>query len=93
MIKRTVENSQVDDPLIPVPIPALVTLLIASEREKGAPLTEEEVLEIRDNCGCMMLPLSQKRKAEAERGYSDIDPDNVWTDWQVARELFFQDRS
>lgn len=72
-----------EDPLVPVPIPALVTILIALERDKGAPLTREEVIDTRDNCGCMMLPYSQKMVGEEARGYSDIDLENVWESWLV----------
>lgn len=74
------------DPLVPVPVPALVVLLLAREREKGTPLTETEVLEVRDNCVCMMLPLSMKIANETERGYRDIDPEDCWQAWRAFRE-------
>jgi len=74
-----------NDPLIPVFIPPLVQILAMKEREKGAPLTEAEVLEIRDKGVCMMLPLSHATKLAEGRGYDDLDPANVWAEWQVIR--------
>lgn len=84
-ILRILSMTENADPLVPVPIPALVTILIALERDKGAPLTKEEVINTRDNCGCMMLPYSQKVAGEEARGYSDIDLENVWESWLVFR--------
>ena len=37
-----------DDSLCLVFIPALITVLYAAEKRKGAPLTEKEVIDIRD---------------------------------------------
>ncbi|MFC7091610.1 hypothetical protein ACFQH5_18870 [Halomonas salifodinae] len=79
-----------DGPLIPTPIPALVAVLLSKEREKGSPLTESEVLEVRDNAACMMLPLSAREKMEEARGYPDIDPEFSWEHWQEARRQFDQ---
>ena len=70
-----------DDPLIPVPIPALGVLLLNLEKQEGAPLSESEVIEARDKAVCMMLPLSAKVQMEEKRGYRDIDPENVWVEW------------
>ena len=70
-----------DDPLIPVPIPALGVLLLNLENQKGAPLSESEVIEARDKAVCMMLPLSAKVQMDEQRGYRDIDPENVWVEW------------
>lgn len=75
-----------NDPLIPVFIPPLVQILAMKEREKGAPLTEAEVLEIRGKGVCMMLPLSQAAKLAEGRGYDDINPANVWAEWEVMRK-------
>jgi len=56
------------DPLVPVPIPALGVLLLNLEKQKGSPLSEQEVLQARDNAVCMMLPLSKKRLMDEKRG-------------------------
>jgi hypothetical protein len=74
-----------DDPLIPVPIPALVMLLLNLEKQKGAPLSESEVLAARDKAVCMMLPLSKKLQMDERRGYPDINPEEVWLEWRAAR--------
>lgn len=75
-----------DEPLIPVPVPPLVALLAHLEREKGAPLTEAEVTDIRDNCVCIMLPVSAVQKMAKSRGYDDINPEAAWEQWQVVRQ-------
>ena len=74
-----------DDNLLIVPVPALVAVLISKEREKGAPLTEEEVLAIRDGAACIVMTHEQYAAVAAERGYDDLDPENVWDEWQVTR--------
>jgi hypothetical protein len=74
-----------DDPLVPVPIPALAVLLLQLERSKGAALTEVEALQARDTAVCMTMPLSKKRMMDQRRGYPDIHPENVWAEWQALR--------
>jgi hypothetical protein len=58
-----------DEPLVPTFIPALVVLLLRAEKDKGSPLTREEVLSIRDKGTCVMLPQSQVPKLADSRGY------------------------
>lgn len=74
------------EPVIPVPIPALGMVLLKLEEKKGHPLTEVEVLKTRDDAVCMMMRLSHKRAIEEERGYRDVDPENVWEEWLAFRE-------
>lgn len=74
-----------NDPLVPVPIPALAVLFLELEKEKGSPLTEEEILHHRDTCTSMMLRLSEKRSLEQNRGFRDIDPENCWEEWLIVR--------
>lgn len=78
------------EPTIPVFLNPLVMLLAARERQKGSPLTEVEVLEVRDGAACTQMPLSQ-----AERFYAALDaqmpiprlnPERVWDQWQAARD-------
>lgn len=71
--------------LIPVFMPALVVLLNHAERQKGSPLTEAEVLAIRDNGVCMMMRVEHAIALDEKRGYNDIDPERVWEQWQEAR--------
>ena len=66
-------------------IPSLVSLLLRRETEKGAPLTEQEVLSIRDAAAAVALPADMAAKVERERGYRDIDLDNCWKEWQAYR--------
>lgn len=71
--------------LIPVFIPALVLVLHDSERKKGSPLTEQEVMDIRDKGVCMMMRVEHAIHLDEKRGYNDIDPERVWEQWQEAR--------
>jgi uncharacterized protein YegJ (DUF2314 family) len=70
---------------IPVLIPALGAVLLAAEDKKGEPLTNDEVLSIRDNGACIMMTHSDLAKLAKSRGYDDIDPENCWYDWQMLR--------
>jgi hypothetical protein len=74
-----------DQQLIPVFIPALVTLLVRAELLKGSPLTEQEVLAIRDEGACIMMRVEHVLAVDERRGYGDIDPEQAWEQWQEAR--------
>jgi len=74
-----------EDELFPIPVPALVAVLLNKEREKGDPLTKDEVLEIRDSAECIMGTMNQIRELEETRGYADIDPEHAWEQWQKVR--------
>ena len=78
-----------DEPLDIVPMPPLVDVLMIKEKEKmegvGVPLTEAEVLEIRDNAISIALPRSVHVELVNKRGYRDIDPNSVWSEWQLLR--------
>ena len=78
--------------LIPVFIPALVVLLHNLEREKGSPLTEQEVFDIRDKGVCMMMRVEDAIALDEKRGYNDIDPERVWEQWQEARTQLANDQ-
>ena len=79
--RRPPKAADADEPLVPVPIPPLVVLLDALERKKGAPLTEEEVLEARDTAPCITMKLSDARSMAESRGFYDINPENAWAEW------------
>ncbi|WP_257638183.1 hypothetical protein [Janthinobacterium sp. UMAB-56] len=66
-------------------IPALVTVLLHAEKTLGRPLTEPEVIAIRDKAVCMAMPASQAEMMEAKRGYADIVAETVWPEWQSVR--------
>ncbi len=74
-----------DADLKPVFMPALGAMLIAAEDKKGEPLTNEEVLSIRDNAACIMMTHADAAKLAESRGYNDLDPENCWYDWQMLR--------
>ena len=76
-----------NDPLVPVPVPALAVLFLELEKEKGAPLTEAEVLHHKDTCVCIMLRKSEKRSLQQSRGFRDIDPEHCWEEWLVVRAM------
>ncbi len=79
--------------LIIYPVPSLVATLLSRERAKGTPLTEQEVIEIRDACPSIALRPEDVRKVEERRGYKDIDPENCWEEWQEARKDLIHDES
>ena len=72
--------------LVIYPMPSLVATLLNRERAKGSPLTEAEVIEIRDTCPSVAVPIDVAQKIDAERGYKDIDPERCWEQWQEARK-------
>jgi hypothetical protein len=74
-----------DDDLFPVFTPALVALLIHAEELKGSPLTRNQMIAIRDDADCVMMPLAAKADLDEERGYADIDPEQCWEQWQIVR--------
>lgn len=86
---QTDKSNTDDDPMCLVFIPALVTLLYHAESTLGAPLTEDQVLAIRDNANCIALPFSMAAKAEQDRGYPDIAAEQCWPEWQAARTTLF----
>ncbi len=75
-----------DSQVIPVFIPALVVLLHDAERRKGTPLTESEVLAIRDRGVCIMMAVERAIALDEKRGYNDLDPERIWEQWQEARQ-------
>ena len=80
-----------NETLIIYPVPSLVAILVNRERAKGSPLTEEEVVRIRDDCEAIAIPPDVARKMDEERGCLDIDPENCWEEWQRARKELMDD--
>ncbi|MDF9716239.1 hypothetical protein INN71_11505 [Nocardioides sp. ChNu-153] len=66
-------------------VPALVAVLLATERAKGEPLAEAEVLAVRDGATCVRVPRSVAAALAEQRGYDDLDPERVWEEWQAVR--------
>ncbi len=74
-----------EDKLVLTFIPALVSVMLNQENAKGSPLTENEVLKIRDKAIVIALPEKEALAVAEQRGYQDIDPDHCWEQWQEAR--------
>lgn len=74
-----------DKQLIPVFMPTLANMLAHAEKLKGSPLTETEVIRIRDNAPCIMMKASDADKLIETRGFRDVNPENCWADWHRLR--------
>lgn len=66
-------------------IPSLISLLVSKAEQKGSPLTEDEVLDIRDNATAISLDGEAALGVTERRGYRDIDPENCWDEWLAFR--------
>ncbi len=80
-----------DDALVIVPIPPLVTLFMALEKQRGSPLTEDEVLEARDGAACITMTAEHRNQMAESRGFVDINPELAWSEWQIVREMLIRD--
>ncbi len=69
-----------------MPMPSLVSVLLRREQAKGSPLTEAEVLSIRDGSEAVAVPRDKVAAIVESRGYEDIDPEHCWEQWQEARK-------
>jgi hypothetical protein len=67
-------------------VPSLVATLLNRERAKGSPLTEKEVLQIRDACPAIAVRPETAKEMDEKRGYKDINPDYCWEQWLKARK-------
>ena len=74
-----------EEPLVAVFIPPLVDVIRWAEEAKGEPLTEAEVINIRDDAICITMRQSHAQALESKRGYPDLDPENVWQEWLAIR--------
>ncbi|MCE0881777.1 MULTISPECIES: hypothetical protein [Pseudomonas] len=79
-----------NDPICVVFIPPLIAVLKAAEDRKGSPLTEDEVLGIRDGATATAVPFSTALALDSERGYEDIVPEECWVEWQRVRSSLWQ---
>jgi len=59
--------------------------LLRLEQEKGAPLTEPEVIAARNGAACVAMPRHAFEAVAAARGYDDINPELAWEEWQRIR--------
>jgi hypothetical protein len=79
-----------EEKMVPVFLPTLADRLAAAERDKGTPLTKDEVLAVRDRGTCVMLGESAILAMEKRRGFPDVDPEHCWEDWQKLRKKLAQ---
>jgi hypothetical protein len=79
-----------DEKLVLFFIPSLSAVLLNRERKKGSPLTEEEVISIRDQAVVVALRPEIAKGIEEERGYQDISGENCWEEWQIQRRQLDQ---
>jgi hypothetical protein len=70
---------------VTVAIPPLVALLLRAEQLNEAPLTEAQVLAIRDVASCIEMDRADAEKLAEKRGYADIDIDDPWPAWCAIR--------
>src|SRR5690606_38737988 len=71
---------------IPVFIPALHAVLLATQARTGAPLTREQVESLRDRATCVAMTAADAQRLERSRGFADLDPDHAWEQWQLVRQ-------
>jgi hypothetical protein len=66
-------------------MPALAALLAHAEELQGAPLTEDQVLSIRDASTVVVAFADVAAKVVSDRGYPEVDPSNAWASWNAIR--------
>lgn len=77
-----------NESLIPVFIPSLAECLAHAEKTKGSPLTETEVVRIRDQAVSMVMGKEQAHGMTKKRGFLDVNPETCWSDWHRLRVQF-----
>lgn len=90
--KRNSTPASTNEPMVTVFLNPLIMLLAGAERKKGQPLTELEVLHIRDTAVCTQMTLSQAEKfyasLDSQMRIPRLDPARVWEEWQAMRDQF-----
>jgi len=66
-------------------MPALSALLTRAEQLKGSPLTEEQVLRIRDGALAVVTRGDAAAATIEQRGHPEVDPTSAWQSWQAIR--------
>ncbi len=72
--------------LVLVFMPSLVALLDQAEQLTGVPLTEDQVIRVRDAALVVVTQPHPAAAVEHARGYPDVDPTRPWESWQTIRE-------
>lgn len=74
------------DGLALVFMPSLAALLGYAEELTGAPLTQEQVVRVRDAALAVVTQVQAAAAVEQSRGYADVDAAQPWESWQLIRE-------
>ena len=89
-MNRRTSGPSTDEPTVLVPLNPFVMILAGAERQKGSPLTEEEVLAVRDNSTCVAMTVSQAQKfyasLDSQVAVPRINPERAWDEWQEIRQ-------
>lgn len=74
------------DDLSIVFMPSLAALLEYAEQLKRIPLSEEEVVRIRDQAVVVATKADVAAAVVEQRGYPDVDAADPWRSWQAMRK-------
>ena len=89
MTKPFARKKPEDGPQVLVFLNPLCTLFAGAEKQKGSPLTREEVIAIRDGAKCVKMSASQAHKfyasLDSQIPIPRIDPEQCWEQWQELR--------
>ena len=87
--KTPMENVSSGSKQVKVYLNPLVMLLAGAEKQKGRPLTRDEVLQVRDTAVSVMMSPEQAKKfyesLDAQVPVHRMNPDRVWEEWQEIR--------
>lgn len=67
-------------------VPSLIAMLTRAEQLKEKPLTETEVIRIRDHATVIVSKEAMVKTLEASRGYKDVDSTDTWKTWLKLRQ-------
>lgn len=93
ILKRKSNAQPGERPSVRIYLNPLHSMLHAAEKRKGSPLTEDEVIQVRETTVAIDMT-----KENAERFYASLDaqvqiyrmnPDRIWEEWQEIREHIF----
>lgn len=73
------------DELVPVYVPSLYEILLAAEKKKGSPLTEDEVVNLRDTATVVMMRRAVAESTAKARKIKDLDSAHAWEEWLKRR--------
>jgi hypothetical protein len=87
--KRRSEIPQDAQAMVRVYLNPLHAMLHAAEQRKGAPLTQAEVLQVRDMAVAVEMTEEQARRfyasLDAQVQVHRMNPDRIWEEWQDMR--------